>query len=55
MNGDSMRLATFRSSHPVGVNMANVDGSVRFVMENIDHGVLDATATRDGGESVAMP
>jgi prepilin-type N-terminal cleavage/methylation domain-containing protein len=55
MNGDSMRLATFRSSHPVGVNMTNVDGSVRFVMENIDHSILDAAATREGGESVGMP
>ena len=42
----------FRSSHPAGVNMANVDGSVRFVMESIDHAMLDATATRDGGESL---
>jgi prepilin-type processing-associated H-X9-DG protein len=55
MNGDSLRLATFRSSHPTGVNMAHVDGSVRFVVENVDHTVLDATATRDGGESVTLP
>jgi hypothetical protein len=55
MNGDSNRLSNFRSSHPTGVNMNNVDGSVRFVMQNIDHAILDATATRDGGESVAMP
>jgi prepilin-type N-terminal cleavage/methylation domain-containing protein len=55
MNGDSMRLATFRSSHPSGVNMANVDGSVRFVMDSIDHNMLDAAATREGGESVSLP
>jgi prepilin-type N-terminal cleavage/methylation domain-containing protein len=55
MEGDSMRLATFRSSHPGGVNMSNVDGSVRFVMESIDHAVLDGLATREGGESVVMP
>jgi prepilin-type N-terminal cleavage/methylation domain-containing protein len=55
MNGDSMRLTNFRSSHPAGVNMNNVDGSVRFVMESIDHAILDATATRDGGESLVMP
>jgi prepilin-type N-terminal cleavage/methylation domain-containing protein len=55
MNGDALRLANFRSSHPTGVNMANVDGSVRFVVENIDHAVLDAAATRDGGESVTLP
>jgi len=53
--GDSMRLATFRSSHPTGVNMSNVDGSVRFVQQNIDHAVLDATATRDGGETLVLP
>jgi hypothetical protein len=55
MNGDSMRLATFRSSHPSGVNMANVDGSVRFVIDNLDHAVLDAAATREGGEFVTLP
>jgi prepilin-type N-terminal cleavage/methylation domain-containing protein len=55
MNGDSMRLATFRSSHPSGVNMTNVDGSVRFVMDTLDHQVLDAAATREGGESMTLP
>jgi prepilin-type N-terminal cleavage/methylation domain-containing protein len=55
MNGDSMRLATFRSSHPSGVNMANVDGSIRFVMDSIDHAMLDAAATREGGESISIP
>jgi prepilin-type N-terminal cleavage/methylation domain-containing protein len=54
-NNDGLRLANFRSSHPAGVNMSNVDGSVRFVMENIDHAILDATATREGGESLTMP
>jgi prepilin-type N-terminal cleavage/methylation domain-containing protein len=55
MNGDSNRLSNFRSSHPTGVNMNNVDGSVRFVMQSIDHALLDAAATRDGGESLVMP
>jgi prepilin-type N-terminal cleavage/methylation domain-containing protein len=55
MSGDSLRLTNFRSSHPTGVNLNNVDGSVRFVMQNIDHAVLDAAATRDGGESLVMP
>ncbi len=55
LSGDSMRLATFRSNHPAGVNMANVDGSVRFVQQSIDHAVLDAAATRDGGEAVLLP
>jgi prepilin-type N-terminal cleavage/methylation domain-containing protein len=55
LDGDSNRLSNFRSSHPAGVNMANVDGSVRFIAESIDHSVLDALATREGGENVAMP
>lgn len=55
LDGDSMRLATFRSSHPTGVNMTNVDGSVRFTTESIDHSILDAMATRDGGESLIQP
>jgi prepilin-type N-terminal cleavage/methylation domain-containing protein len=54
MNGDSLRLATFRSSHPSGVNMANADGSVRFVTDSIDHNLLDAAATREGGEAVVL-
>jgi prepilin-type N-terminal cleavage/methylation domain-containing protein len=55
LNGDSLRLATFRSSHPSGVNMANVDGSVRFTIDNVDHVLLDAMATREGGEAIAQP
>ena len=55
MNGDSMRLATFRSTHPSGVNMGLVDGAVRFVSDNLDHNTLDALATRDGGETLALP
>ncbi|MEX2174804.1 MAG: DUF1559 domain-containing protein [Pirellulaceae bacterium] len=53
MAGDSTRLANFRSDHPGGVNMANVDGSVRFWSETVDHLLLDASATRAGGEVVA--
>jgi len=55
MSGDSLRLASFRSSHAAGVNMTNVDGSVRFVQQSIDHTLLDAGATRDGGEALALP
>jgi prepilin-type N-terminal cleavage/methylation domain-containing protein len=55
MNGDSLRLTNFRSSHVNGVSMAMVDGSVQFVVTNIDHAILDALATRDGGESVVLP
>ena len=52
MAGDSNRLSNFRSNHPGGVNMANVDGSVKFAAQTIDHALLDAMATRDGGESL---
>ena len=55
MNGDSKRLYNFRSNHPGGVNMLNVDGSVRYIADNIDHMILDAYATRDGGEPVQLP
>ncbi|MFO0906442.1 MAG: DUF1559 domain-containing protein [Pirellulales bacterium] len=53
MAGDASRLSNFRSNHPGGVNMANVDGSVRFWSETVNHAVLDAAATRDGGEAVS--
>jgi prepilin-type N-terminal cleavage/methylation domain-containing protein/prepilin-type processing-associated H-X9-DG protein len=43
---------SFRSDHPGGVHFALVDGSVRFVSEQIDHPILKALATRDGGEVV---
>jgi prepilin-type N-terminal cleavage/methylation domain-containing protein len=55
MAGDTMRLSNFRSNHPGGVNLANVDGSVRFWGETVDHAVLDAAATRDGGETLSTP
>lgn len=55
MAGDTKRLSNFRSNHPTGVNMAMVDGSIRFTSETIDHLVLDAAATRDGGETLQLP
>ncbi len=42
----------FRSDHSGGVNFALVDGSVRFISENIDQGVLKALSTRDGAETL---
>ena len=53
MNGDSMRLTNFRSSHTNGVNMTMVDGSVHFFATTVDHAILDAFGSRDGGESAA--
>jgi prepilin-type N-terminal cleavage/methylation domain-containing protein len=52
MNGDSMRLATFRSDHVGGVHIVLADGAVRFLSENISHQLLDSLATRAGGEVV---
>jgi prepilin-type processing-associated H-X9-DG protein len=43
---------TFRSDHENGCNFALADGSVRFVSEVVDEILLDALATRAGGESV---
>lgn len=54
MSGDSTRLMNFRSEHPSGVNMAFADGSVRFWSENVSHAILDAAATREGGETVVL-
>jgi len=43
---------TFRSDHPGGAHFAWVDASVRFLSDTIDARVLDALATRAGGEPV---
>jgi prepilin-type N-terminal cleavage/methylation domain-containing protein len=52
MAGISSRLSNFRSSHPGGVNMANCDGSVTMWSGTTAQTVLDAMATRQGGEVV---
>ncbi|MCH9653382.1 MAG: DUF1559 domain-containing protein [Planctomycetes bacterium] len=45
-------LYSFRSDHEGGVQFTLVDGSVRFISENIDASLLDALATRNGGEVI---
>jgi prepilin-type N-terminal cleavage/methylation domain-containing protein len=45
-------LSRFRSEHVGGAQFALVDGSVRFVSENISQTLLDATGTRSGGEVI---
>ncbi|RMF38604.1 MAG: DUF1559 domain-containing protein [Planctomycetota bacterium] len=45
-------VRSFRSDHVGGVQFNFVDGSVHFLSENIDAEVLDAMATRAGGEVV---
>lgn len=42
----------FRSDHPGGVNFAFVDGSVRFIGDDIHPAVYKALATRDGAETI---
>ena len=42
----------FRGDHPGGVNFVFVDGAVHFIEETIDARLLDALATRDGGETL---
>ncbi len=48
-----LEWVTFRSDHPGGVNMLMADGSVHFYDENTNEMVLDAHATREGGEIIS--
>ncbi|MEM8947442.1 MAG: DUF1559 domain-containing protein [Planctomycetota bacterium] len=41
---------SFRSDHPGGAHFVLVDGSVHFVQNGIDESILDALASRAGGE-----
>lgn len=43
---------SFRSEHVGGVQFTFSDGAVHFLSENIDAGLLDSLATRNGGEVV---
>jgi prepilin-type processing-associated H-X9-DG protein len=42
----------FGQTHPGGINVLMADGSVRFISNSIDPGMLRALLTRDGGEAV---
>lgn len=46
----SYAIVTSRSYHVGGVQVALVDGSARFVSENIDQGIWRGLGTRHGGE-----
>ena len=46
-------LMSASSRHPSGVNVANTDGSVRFVSDSVEAVVWWAYGTRDGGEPEA--
>jgi prepilin-type N-terminal cleavage/methylation domain-containing protein len=49
-SGGANVLSRFRSEHVGGAQFALADGSVRLVTENIDQNLLNALATRAGGE-----
>jgi len=49
----SYAIITSRSHHPGGVNSAMMDGSVRFVTDDVTIAVWRAMATRGGGEVVS--
>lgn len=52
LDGDSTRLASFRSDHVGGVQFVMGDGAVRFVSENTDSNLLRALSSRAGNETV---
>jgi prepilin-type N-terminal cleavage/methylation domain-containing protein/prepilin-type processing-associated H-X9-DG protein len=49
---DQNWINTFRSDHAGGVQFTFADGSVHFLSENIDAGILDGLASRNGGEVI---
>lgn len=51
----SQGMATARSQHPGGVNVAMCDGSVRFVSESISQATWRSLGSRNGGEIVQFP
>jgi hypothetical protein len=54
-NGDEPRCHSWSSAHPGGALCALVDGTTRFVSDDVAWQVRYALATRNGGEEVNMP
>lgn len=48
-------LMSASSDHPGGVIVSHVDGSVKFVADNIENEIWWGMGTRNGGESVRLP
>jgi prepilin-type N-terminal cleavage/methylation domain-containing protein len=46
--------SSYRSDHPGGVHFLMVGGSVHFIDDTVDKNVMDALATRAGGESLGL-
>jgi prepilin-type processing-associated H-X9-DG protein len=56
LNGDWWQISPSASSyHTGGVNVALVDGSVRFVSSNVDTAAWTAAGSRNGGEPISLP
>lgn len=53
--GGTHSTANFRSDHTGGVHFLLIDGSVRFISENIDLFLYRDLSTIAGGEAVTMP
>ena len=51
---DSNMFLSARSFHPGGANMANADGSVRFVTNGIDAAAYKAVGSRNGEEAISI-
>jgi prepilin-type N-terminal cleavage/methylation domain-containing protein len=45
----------FKSNHPNGANFANVDGSIHFINQNIDHRTYQYLGCRDDGLGASLP
>ena len=52
---DADSTSNFSSYHPGGANFALADGSVNFITETVDQGVLRGLSTTSGGEAVTLP
>jgi len=55
MYGDQMCKRAFGSNHTNGLNFVMCDGSVRFISNSIDIGLLANMATIQGGEVLGAP
>jgi hypothetical protein len=54
INGNE-EYQTFRSDHPGGCVFTMADGSTRFIAVTVERSVLQAAATRAGGETAVLP
>ncbi|MBP5622857.1 MAG: DUF1559 domain-containing protein, partial [Thermoguttaceae bacterium] len=54
LSGDE-RYQAARSKHSGGVNVAMVDGAVRFVSDTVDLAVWRAAGSTKGGETLGLP